>query len=231
MRRYEPRFHSTTRNGPLPTGFAFLNVEARRLRRDLLPDVLGQDGDPQAQEVGLGLVGDELNGVVVDLDRLRDALGGARVRRHLVVDDVVVGEDHVVGSQRLPVLPGDVVVQVKGPGLAVGRGLPALGDAVRARHEVFGAPLDEVLVVGGEDLPGGLVVADEGVEVVDVLGDADAQHDLVAGARRSGQPPAPCGAPEPPSRRRPQEREGRPRRRPRRAGACPPTRCAATAVS
>ncbi len=103
----------------------------------------------------------------------------------LVLDHVVVGEGHVGGGERLAVLPLGLVGDREGPDLAVGRGLPRLGeaDAGLVGH-VGGAEADEQVVVDGPDLVAGRLVADERVQAVRVVGPAQVQDRLVGGGRR-----------------------------------------------
>ena len=154
---------------------------AGRLGAHLAPDVLGQDGDPGADHVGLGLAAADLDGEVVDGHRLVDERREAREGAHLVVDDVVVGERHVVGGERLTVLPLDALAQVEGPDLAVRGGLPGGGEVRRGLQ--IGRVAGEEVVVEQPDLVGRGLGPDERVEVVGVVGPADVQDHLVAGRR------------------------------------------------
>ena len=97
------------------------------LARDLAPDVLGHDRDPHAQDVGLGLGQDELDGRVVDGHGLLHVDRVGREGREVVLDDVVVGEGDVVGGERLAVLPRDAGVDLEGPR----RGSPACWSSCR----------------------------------------------------------------------------------------------------
>ena len=145
--------------------------------------MLGQDGDPGAQDVRLGLAAADLHGGVVDRDDLVDEGREAGERAHLIVDDVVVGEGDIARRECDAVLPLDSGAQVEGPHLAVRRDLPRLGQ-VRDRLQIE-AVADEEVVVEHPDLVGRGLGPDERVEVVRVVRPADPQDDLPV-RRRAG---------------------------------------------
>ena len=160
------------------------------LARDLGPDVLGEDGHPHVEHVGLGRRALEAHRGVVDGDRLGDALGRRREVRELVLVDVVVGERHVARRERLAVLPLDAAADGERPGLAVGGHAPVGGEAGR----VFALDGLELAVVEPHQRVVGQVPdlerrpqpADERVEVVRLGEDADPVVDHAGGRRRRG---------------------------------------------
>ena len=151
---------------------------------ELAPDVLGDDGDPHGEDVGLGPVAlDDHGGVVGRGDRL-DAVERREEGGELEVLLVVEAEGDVLGRQRLAVTPHHALADLERPGETVLARGPALREA--------GLGLEVLVAVVGEEVVGhvvqlvaGLLDADEGVQVVGVGGPADLEHDRVAGRRRA----------------------------------------------
>jgi hypothetical protein len=100
-------------------GRLVLEGGGRRLAADLAPDVLGDDRHDHGEHVGLRLVGRDVDRVVVGGHGAGDAAGVDGQSLQVVLDDVVVGERHVLGGQRLAVLPLDALTDLERPGLAV----------------------------------------------------------------------------------------------------------------
>jgi hypothetical protein len=74
------------------------------------------------------------------LDRLQEAAeGAARVRRAQALE----GEHHVVGRERLAVVPGDAFAQAQREGAPVRPGLPALRQAARGGELAGGVRADQ----------------------------------------------------------------------------------------
>ena len=171
----------------------------RRPRRNVRPDVLGQDRHAGLLEVGLGRRADDPHRRRVEGRHRLDAGRVVGEVGHVVLDDVGVGEGDVGGGQGLPVLPPDARAQVDRPDLAVRRDAAVLlgrelGREVERRLVVVAAA-EELRVVQGPDLVGVVRVADERVEVVGLGRPAEAQDDLgggrgaAAGGERRGQAP------------------------------------------
>ena len=160
----------------------------RLLGRDLRPDVLGQDGQPVADHVRLGLGAHELHRVVVDRGRLLDEVGVRGVVRHLVLDDVVVGEGDVLGGERHAVVPLGVLAEGERPDETVVAHRPVGGQTGRLlalhRRERLGVVADERVVAEVPHLERRRLVADERVEVVGLPGPADLVDDLAGIGRR-----------------------------------------------
>ncbi len=96
---------------------------------ELAPDVLGHDGHPHREDVGLGPVAlDDHRGVVGRGDRL-DAVERREEGGELEVLLVVEAEGDVLGRERLAVAPHDALADLEGPGEAVLARGPALGEA------------------------------------------------------------------------------------------------------
>ena len=82
--------------------------------------------------------------LVEDPEGERRAIAGGDIG---VVDDPVEGEVHVVGRERLPVVPGHVPAQMEGPGQSVVRVLPGLRQArldLIVQPGDFGEALEEI---------------------------------------------------------------------------------------
>ena len=98
---------------------------------DTAPHVLGEDVDREPLHDGGGLARrHDDRAVVGGLDR-GDVADVVAVIALLVaaVEDALEGVDDVVGRQRRAIGPQQIRTQGVGPGLAVGRGLPRLGQA------------------------------------------------------------------------------------------------------
>ena len=173
------------------------------VRRDVLPDVLGQDGYRLRLHVAdrHGVrAGDPHRRWVERGDRL-DALQVVQVLADAVLEHILVGEGHVGGGQRRAVLELDAAPDVDRPHLAVGRYSAVLLRGKLGREVERGlvavVHAEQVVVVQRPDLPAGGVVADEGVEVVGLFRPAEPEHHLTAGtgarrrARREGAAHAP----------------------------------------
>jgi hypothetical protein len=160
--------------------------------------VLGHDQDrphaAEAEEVGEGAGQLELDGAIVsgpNLLDLRERLGDD-LRRQRLLREVVEGESHVLGGQRVAVVPGDA--------LAKGEGV---GGSVVGRLEALGQPGQDL---SGRVLPNERVVDErsvdktrpthvgEGRRQAEVsAGEPEGgsrQRGLVGGARRGGGPRA-----------------------------------------
>ncbi len=155
-----------------------------RLGIDLRPDMRGQDRHGEPEHVRLGTRADEAHRVGVDGDHALDERRVAGERPHVVVDDVVEGEDDVAGRERTPVLPRHPPAQREGPRLAVGRVTPGRRES-RLGRQRRGVIASQEVVVEIVDLGRGARLTDEGVERLGVVGPADTQHGR-AGGRRAG---------------------------------------------
>ena len=151
----------------------------------LAPDVLGKDGDRHPEHVRLGLAAGELDRLRVERLHRLDVLGVPDVVADLVLDDGLEREHHVVGVERLPVLPLDAFTELERPHLAVGRVLPARRQ-LRRRLQVARLEPHQVVVVEVEQLEGGCLVPDHRVQVVRFGGPSHVQRGL-AGRRRGGR--------------------------------------------
>jgi hypothetical protein len=102
----------------------------------------------------------------------------------LAVHDPVEGVRHVVGGERLPVVEGDALTDLVGPGQTVVGLLPGLGQSW-LRREVLRGVAGEGVVHQRPRLVGRRGDALERVEVVDVLQHPHAEHQVVvrSGAR------------------------------------------------
>ncbi len=133
-------------------------------------DMLGENSAAVAAEgIGperLGLVEGDLDGVAVDPVDLRDLVVGAAAHRGGGrVGDELVGEDHVVGGDRLAVVPGHALLEAPRD-----RGEIASEPAVLHARGLRGQDRDHVAVgiEAGQRLvedPGGVLVLGAGREV------------------------------------------------------------------
>ena len=172
----------------------------RRRRRDVRPDVLGQDRHAGLLEVGLGCRADDPHRRGVERRHRLDAGRVVGEVGHVVLDDERVGEGHVGGRQGLPVLPPDIRPQVDRPDLAVGRDAAVLlGRELRGQVErrlVVVAAAEELRVVQGPDLVSVVRVADERVQAVGLGRPAEAQDDLGGGRGAAARGQRPGQAPD-----------------------------------
>ncbi len=160
---------------------------------DVLPDVLRKDVDRQVQHRRVWVLGDHDDRRVVRRGhrlQVRDVVAVVGLLRR-PVHDPVEGVRHVVCGERYAVRPLDAGTDGERPGQPVGRGLPR-GRQAGHRGEVLRAVVRERVVAELEQLVRRREDADERVEGVHVLGDADGQRRLVRagggrGARRTAR--------------------------------------------
>jgi hypothetical protein len=176
LRFHAPRMpiHSPRADGVL------LVVEGRDLLLvDVLPDVLGQDRHGQPQHGRARLLGGHHQGGVIggldlfDVGHVVVVVGLLEAALH----DPVEGVGGVPGRDRPAVGPLHPLADLVGPGQLVVGDLPGLGQPGLG-GEVLGAVADQVVVHQPPDLVGLGQDADERVERVDVVDDADGEGEL-----------------------------------------------------